>query len=148
MIKKSYFIMLLLATAVISCTSGDPYEGSSRSSNNVVRARNQGTNTSGNSSNTNKENTPKNTPKNNASGEVDNKFDATDEKIVAFIDQKVYEDAAQIKQVTIDSLNKLLKEKNIRMTKREFLARTYQIIRDNNMNSFYLAAGRLLNQLK
>ena len=129
MIKKSYFIMLLMATAIISCTSGDPYEGSSGSSNNVVRARNQGTNTSGNSSNTNKGNTPKNTPKNNAGGEV-------------------YEDAAQIKQVTIDSLNKLLKEKNIRMTKREFLARTYQIIRDNNMNSFYLAAGRLLNQLK
>ena len=86
--------------------------------------------------------------KSNSGGEIDNKFDATDEKIVAFIDQKVYEDAAQIRQVTVDSLNKLLKEKNIRMTKREFLARTYQIIRDNNMNSFYLAAGRLLNQLK
>lgn len=135
--KKSYFIMLLISIGMISCTSGDPYAGSS---------------SSGTTSGSRVESKPapnKVTPsKSNSGGEIDNKFDATDEKIVAFIDQKVYEDAAQIRQVTVDSLNKLLKEKNIRMTKREFLARTYQIIRDNNMNSFYLAAGRLLNQLK
>lgn len=80
-------------------------------------------------------------------GVVDSNFDETDQKIVDFIAEKVYENSEQIKKVTIDSLNILLTEKNIRMTKREFLARTYQIIRDNNMNSFYLAAGRLLNQL-
>ncbi|MDO5088765.1 MAG: hypothetical protein Q4D53_03175 [Leptotrichiaceae bacterium] len=130
MIKKSYFIMLLMSVIMISCTAGDPYAGISGSTG---------------SSGTSKGGTSKN---NSSVGEVDGKFDATDQKIVAFIDQKVYEDAAQIKQVTVESLNKLLKEKNIRMTKREFLARTYQIIRDNNMNSFYLAAGRLLNQLK
>lgn len=129
MIKKSYFIILLMSVIIISCTTGDPYAGISGSTGS------SGTSTGG-------------TSKNSSVGEVDGRFDATDQKIVAFIDQKVYEDAAQIKQVTVESLNKLLKEKNIRMTKREFLARTYQIIRDNNMNSFYLAAGRLLNQLK
>ena len=76
------------------------------------------------------------------------KFDATDQKIVDFIDQKVYEDAAQIKKITVESIQKLQDEKNIRMTKREFLARTYQIIRDNNMTSFYLAVARLLNEIK
>ena len=69
-------------------------------------------------------------------------------KIVDFIDQKVYEDAAQIKKITVESIQKLQDEKNIRMTKREFLARTYQIIRDNNMTSFYLAVARLLNEIK
>lgn len=34
------------------------------------------------------------------------------------------------------------------MSKREFLARTYQIIKENNVTSYYLAAGRLLNQVK
>ena len=76
------------------------------------------------------------------------KFDETDQKIVDFIDQKVYEDAAQIKKITVESIQKLQDEKNIRMTKREFLARTYQIIRDNNMTSFYLAVARLLNEIK
>ena len=76
------------------------------------------------------------------------KFDATDQKIVDFIDQKVYEDATQIKKITVESIQKLQDEKNIRMTKREFLARTYQIIRDNNMTSFYLAVARLLNEIK
>ena len=76
------------------------------------------------------------------------KFDATDQKIVDFIDQKVYEDGTQIKKITIESIQKLKDEKNIRMTKREFLARTYQIIRDNNMTSFYLAVARLLNEIK
>lgn len=82
-----------------------------------------------------------------SNGVIDSNFDETDQKIVDFISEKVYENSEQIKKVTVDSLNILLTEKNIRMTKREFLARTYQIIRDNDMNSFYLAAGRLLNQL-
>lgn len=140
--KKNLAIIALFMTAV-SCSylsSGDPYAGSSG------KKGTGGTGTSGKITTTKSTGT-----KNSSSSEsdtVDTKFDATDQKIVAFIDEKVHEDAAQIRQVTIDGLNKLLREKNIRMTKREFLARTYQIIRDNNMNSYYLAAGRLLNQLK
>nr|MBP9596383.1 hypothetical protein [Fusobacteriaceae bacterium] len=88
------------------------------------------------------------TPKNTQTTIEDEKFDATDQKIVDFIDQKVYEDGTQIKKITIESIQKLKDEKNIRMTKREFLARTYQIIRDNNMTSFYLAVARLLNEIK
>lgn len=79
---------------------------------------------------------------------IDEKFDETDQKIVDFIAEKVKEDESQIKKITIDGVNKLQKDKNIRMTKREYLARTYQIIRDNKMTSYYLASARLLNQMK
>lgn len=79
---------------------------------------------------------------------IDKKFDKTDEKIVNFIAEKVHEDADKIKEITIDGVAKLMAEKNVKMSKREFLARTYQIIKENNMTSYYLAAGRLLNQVK
>lgn len=141
--KKRNLAIIALFTFVVSCSylsSGDPYASSSG------KKENTGTGTSGRITTTRSTGTKSNSS--SSSDVVDNKFDATDQKIVAFIDEKVYEDAAQIRQVTVDGLNKLLKEKNIRMTKREFLARTYQIIRDDNMNSYYLAAGRLLNQLK
>lgn len=143
--KKRNLAIAALFTTVVSCsylgTGGDPYAGSSGKKDG------SGTGTSGRITTTR---TTTGSRNNNTSstGTVDSKFDETDQKIVAFIDQIVYEDAAQIRQVTVDGLNKLLREKNIRMTKREFLARTYQIIKDNNMNSYYLAAGRLLNQLK
>lgn len=88
------------------------------------------------------------TTKNTDTTTVDEKFDETDQKIVDFIAEKVKENGSQIKKITVDGVNKLQKEKNIRMTKREFLARTYQIIRDNKMTSYYLASARLLNQMK
>ena len=142
--NKSNLAIIVMLIGVVSCSyleSGDPYVGSSgKKVETGTRATGKVTTT--------KSTEAKSTSSTTSSDTIDNKFDATDQKIVAFIDEKVHEDAAQIRQVTIDGLNKLLKEKNIRMTKREFLARTYQIIRDNNMNSYYLAAGRLLNQLK
>ena len=143
--KKSNLVITALLTAIVSCsylgTGGDPYVSSSG------RKEGSGTGTSGRITTT-RTNTGSKNSNTSSAGTVDNKFDETDQKIVAFIDQIVYEDAAQIRQVTVDGLSKLLKEKNIKMTKREFLARTYQIIKENNMNSYYLAAGRLLNQLK
>ena len=142
--NKSNLAIIVMIIGVVSCSyleSGDPYVGSSgKKVETGTRATGKVTTTKSTES--------KSTSSTTSSDTIDNKFDATDQKIVAFIGEKVHEDAAQIRQVTIDGLNKLLKEKNIRMTKREFLARTYQIIRDNNMNSYYLAAGRLLNQLK
>ena len=141
--NKSNLAIIVMLIGVVSCSyleSGDPYVGSS---GKIVET---GTRATGKVTTT--KSTEAKSTSSTVSDTIDNKFDATDQKIVAFIDEKVHEDAAQIRQVTIDGLNKLLKEKNIRMTKREFLARTYQIIRDNNMNSYYLAAGRLLNQLK
>lgn len=78
---------------------------------------------------------------------VDTTFDETDEKIVDFIAKRVKEKPEQIKQITIDGLKKLHKDTKIRMTKREYLARTYQIINDHKMTSYYLASARLLNQL-
>ena len=141
--NKSNLAIIVMLIGVVSCSyleSGDPYVGSSgKKVETGTRATEKVTTT---------KSTEAKSTSSTVSDTIDNKFDATDQKIVAFIDEKVHEDAAQIRQVTIDGLNKLLKEKNIRMTKREFLARTYQIIRDNNMNSYYLAAGRLLNQLK
>ena len=154
-IKVLAVISLLLGVA--SCTSGDPYA--------TVKV-NKAPSTSATPSvpkpiDTKVPETPKipETPKVPATPKVPTtttstpateteKFDATDQKIVDFIDQKVYEDAAQIKKITVESIQKLQDEKNIRMTKREFLARTYQIIRDNNMTSFYLAVARLLNEIK
>ena len=141
--NKSNLAIIVMLIGVVSCSyleSGDPYVGSSgKKVETGTRATGKVTTT---------KSTEAKSTSSTVSDTIDNKFDATDQKIVAFIGEKVHEDAAQIRQVTIDGLNKLLKEKNIRMTKREFLARTYQIIRDNNMNSYYLAAGRLLNQLK
>ena len=78
---------------------------------------------------------------------VDAIFDETDEKIVDFIAKRVKEKPEQIKQITLDGLKKLHKDTKIRMTKREYLARTYQIINDHKMTSYYLASARLLNQL-
>lgn len=78
---------------------------------------------------------------------VDATFDETDEKIVDFIAKRVKEKPEQIKQITLDGLKKLHKDTKIRMTKREYLARTYQIINDHKMTSYYLASARLLNQL-
>ena len=141
--NKSNLAIIVMLIGVVSCSyleSGDPYVGSS--------GKKVETGTRATGKVTTAKSTEAKSTSSTVSDTIDNKFDATDQKIVAFIDEKVHEDAAQIRQVTIDGLNKLLKEKNIRMTKREFLARTYQIIRDNNMNSYYLAAGRLLNQLK
>ena len=141
--NKSNLAIIVMLIGVVSCSyleSGDPYVGSSS------KKVETGTRVTGKVTTT--KSTEAKSTSSTVSDTIDNKFDATDQKIVAFIDEKVHEDAAQIRQITIDGLNKLLKEKNIRMTKREFLARTYQIIRDNNMNSYYLAAGRLLNQLK
>ena len=137
-IKLLAVISLLLG--VVSCTSGDPYA--------TVKV-NKLPSTSATPS-VPKPVEPKvpETPKNTQTTIEDEKFDATDQKIVDFIDQKVYEDGTQIKKITIESIQKLKDEKNIRMTKREFLARTYQIIRDNNMTSFYLAVARLLNEIK
>lgn len=97
---------------------------------------------------TNKVITAKENKKTTKKVTVDETFDATDQKIVDFIAEKVKEDGEQIKKITIEGVNKLQNEKNIRMTKREFLARTYQIIRDNKMTSYYLASARLLNQMK
>ena len=154
-IKLLAVISLLLG--VVSCTSGDPYA--------TVKV-NKAPSTSATPSvpkpiDTKVPEIPKipETPKTPETPKVPTtttstpateteKFDATDQKIVDFIDQKVYEDAAQIKKITVESIQKLQDEKNIRMTKREFLARTYQIIRDNNMTSFYLAVARLLNEIK
>lgn len=85
--------------------------------------------------------------KNKINNKIIEKFEETDEKIVNFIDEKVHEDADKIKEITIEGINKLMLEKKIKMSRREFLARTYEIIKENNMTSYYLAAGRLLNQL-
>ena len=140
-----------LLIGVISCTSsGDPYAN--------VNVKKTPTSSSSTISKTATDIIPKsttNTPqipptqaKPSSTKAEEDKFDSTDQKIVDFIDQKVYEDSAQIKKITVESIQKLQEEKNIRMTKREFLARTYQIIRDNNMTSFYLAVARLLNEIK
>lgn len=42
---------------------------------------------------------------------IDEKFNSTDEKIVNFIAEKVYEDNVKIKEITLDGIEKLQKEK-------------------------------------
>ena len=163
-IMKVLLISSLLI-GVISCTSsGDPYakvkvekaptSSSSTISTSITDVIPKSTETSPTASTSTSpktastQKTPQTTPSSTKATATEDKFDATDQKIVDFIDQKVYEDSAQIKKITVESIQKLQDEKKIRMTKREFLARTYQIIRDNNMTSFYLAVARLLNEIK
>lgn len=163
-IMKVLLISSLLI-GVISCTSsGDPYakvkvekaptSSSSTRSTSITDVIPKSTETSPTASTSTSpktastQKTPQTTPSSTKATATEDKFDATDQKIVDFIDQKVYEDSAQIKKITVESIQKLQDEKKIRMTKREFLARTYQIIRDNNMTSFYLAVARLLNEIK
>lgn len=74
-------------------------------------------------------------------------FTDTDEKIIEYISEKVVESKDQIKSKTKDSLNKLA-EKGIKLTPKEFLALAYDNIKKTNVNSYILAAARVINTLQ
>lgn len=143
-------LLIILCSVIIGCSyfegissslkHGDPYSRESTLKEKIYKEKK----VSKNVENIRKENTY--ISKNNF--EKNKNFDETEEKLVNFIADKVYETPEQVKEITVDGIEKLMKDKNIRMTKREFLARTYHIIRENNMTSYYLATGRLLNQVK
>lgn len=74
-------------------------------------------------------------------------FDSTDEKILDYIAEKVVENKDQIRKKTIESINKL-KQKGISLTPKEFLAKAYENIKTTNVNSFILAAARVINNIE
>lgn len=78
---------------------------------------------------------------------IDNKFDETDIKIVDFIAEKVTENSSKIKELTILGVTQLKNQKNISISKREFLARTYQVMKENNINSYAVASKKMMSTL-
>ena len=81
------------------------------------------------------------------SSSTDTKFDETDIKIVDFIAEKVTENSAKIKELTILGVTQLKNQKNISISKREFLARTYQVMKENNINSYAVASKKMMSTL-
>ena len=78
---------------------------------------------------------------------IDDKFDETDIKIVDFIAEKVTENSSKIKELTILGVTQLKNQKNISISKREFLARTYQVMKENNINSYAVASKKMMSTL-
>ena len=78
---------------------------------------------------------------------IDNKFEETDIKIVDFIAEKVTENSSKIKELTILGVTQLKNQKNISISKREFLARTYQVMKENNINSYAVASKKMMSTL-
>ena len=81
------------------------------------------------------------------SSSTDTKFDETDIKIVDFIAEKVTANSAKIKELTILGVTQLKNQKNISISKREFLARTYQVMKENNINSYAVASKKMMSTL-
>lgn len=81
------------------------------------------------------------------SSSTDTKFDETDIKIVDFIAEKVTENSSKIKELTILGVTQLKNQKNISISKREFLARTYQVMKENNINSYAVASKKMMSTL-
>ena len=71
----------------------------------------------------------------------------TDIKIVDFIAEKVTENSSKIKELTILGVTQLKNQKNISISKREFLARTYQVMKENNINSYAVASKKMMSTL-
>lgn len=84
---------------------------------------------------------------NEKSSSIDTKFDETDIKIVDFIAEKVIENSSKIKELTILGVTQLKNQKNISISKREFLARTYQVMKENNINSYAVASKKMMSTL-
>ncbi len=84
---------------------------------------------------------------NEKSSSTDTKFDETDIKIVDFIAEKVTENSSKIKELTILGVTQLKNQKNISISKREFLARTYQVMKENNINSYAVASKKMMSTL-
>lgn len=84
---------------------------------------------------------------NTEESKIDNKFDETDIKIVDFIAEKVTENSSKIKELTILGVTQLKNQKNISISKREFLARTYQVMKENNINSYAVASKKMMSTL-
>lgn len=84
---------------------------------------------------------------NTEGSKIDNKFDETDIKIVDFIAEKVTENSSKIKELTILGVTQLKNQKNISISKREFLARTYQVMKENNINSYAVASKKMMSTL-
>ena len=84
---------------------------------------------------------------NEKSSSIDTKFDETDIKIVYFIAEKVIENSSKIKELTILGVTQLKNQKNISISKREFLARTYQVMKENNINSYAVASKKMMSTL-
>ena len=81
------------------------------------------------------------------SSSTDTKFDETDIKIVDFIAEKVTENSVKIKELTILGVTQLKNQKNISISKREFLARTYQVMKENDINSYAVASKKMMSTL-
>ncbi|NYV28039.1 hypothetical protein HP397_04330 [Streptobacillus felis] len=75
------------------------------------------------------------------------KFDDTDLKIVKFIAEQVVENEEQIKRKTVESIQRL-EEKGYKYSAREFLAKAYDNIKKTNVNSYILAAARVMNNIE
>ncbi|WP_064615599.1 hypothetical protein [Streptobacillus moniliformis] len=75
------------------------------------------------------------------------KFDNTDIQIVKFIAEQVVENEEQIKKKTIESIQKL-ESKGYKYSAREFLAKAYDNIKKTNVNSYILAAARVMNSIE
>ncbi|WP_064608599.1 hypothetical protein [Streptobacillus moniliformis] len=74
-------------------------------------------------------------------------FYETDLQIVKFIAEQVVENEEQIKKKTIESIQKL-ESKGYRYSAREFLAKAYDNIKKTNVNSYILAAARVMNSIE
>ena len=74
-------------------------------------------------------------------------FTSEDEKIIQYISGIVVENEAQIKDKTLDSINRL-KQKGINLTTKEFLALAYKNIKDTRVNSYILAVARVMNNVE
>ena len=74
-------------------------------------------------------------------------FTSEDEKIIQYISSIVVENEAQIKDKTLDSINRL-KQKGINLTTKEFLALAYKNIKDTRVNSYILAVARVMNNVE
>lgn len=72
------------------------------------------------------------------------KFSKTDDAIVQYIAKRVVEKDEQIKRKTIESIKKL-REKGIDLTPSQFLSLAFDNIKKTNVNSFILAAARVMN---
>ncbi|WP_156299380.1 hypothetical protein [Streptobacillus canis] len=75
------------------------------------------------------------------------KFDDTDLKIVKFIAEQVVENEEQIKRKTVESIQRL-ESKGYKYSAREFLAKAYDNIKKTNVNSYILAAARVMNSIE
>lgn len=72
------------------------------------------------------------------------KFSKTDNAIVQYIAKRVIEKEEQIKVKTVESIKKL-REKGIDLTPSQFLSLAFDNIKKTNVNSFILAAARVIN---